>query len=249
MPQQLRQSERFESYPNPEKVEHKDFATLLKSEDLIDSSSRKKTVYLLGGNLHSHELTSEPVDNEVDTKSFLLTWSDREKFNELDIAIKVIYHPESQTFEPVSTSADVKNSIIEGDQYIKPRVEIIREIENQIKEIITTKTFDKLELIDKVEGSLWKMDRFKKQYSNYEGIINSGNIIEIQIMLNLLIRELQETNKIALDERLSSSNCVEDLYSDLLRTVEQVKDGLCIKNPSQSQVLRMVRENALANLN
>jgi chloramphenicol O-acetyltransferase len=69
------------------------------------------------------------------------------------------------------------------------------------------------------------------------------------MMLNSLLEELQKADQDAKKLAITTQNSVEDFYSDLSRTVEQVKEGVCIKNPTQSQVLKMKRNSALSLLN
>jgi hypothetical protein len=87
---QLHQSERLIELPNAERIKNDELLALLKSENLIDPNVKKKTVYLLGGKIiHAHEITSEVTIEEDGKKSNLVTWSDREKYNDLDIAIQL----------------------------------------------------------------------------------------------------------------------------------------------------------------
>jgi hypothetical protein len=139
----LHQLERLIELPSAERIKNEDLIALLKSEDLIDPIQRKKTVYLLGGKvIHAHEITSEVTSEEDGKKSYLVTWSDREKYNDLDIAIQLKYFPENDEFCCISTSEDSRESLIERDQYIKHREDIINDIQRLIAKTISVENIN-----------------------------------------------------------------------------------------------------------
>jgi hypothetical protein len=246
----LHQSERFVPLLNPERIKDPELELLLESEDLLDPTKKKKTVYFIGLNIHTHEITAEP-NIDLDTKEmyYLITWSDREPTNhgkviDADYSQQVKYYPERGIFEIIAITQELIAQIENGIKSLQDDLELIKSSFYDKGIINLFKSLDE----DYLNQVFARSAQFHSKYPYFEEIFYSEN----RKLINEMMVEFIQEYDIYMSNFKNKLN-VNHYYSNYLKralkeTVEDVHENRCIKNPTQSQVLAMKREYNLSKI-
>lgn len=252
----LHQSERLVQFDQPEKVENELLVKLLLDEKLLDPQKKKKTVYFRD-NIHTHEITAEPIQNDQGFY-YILTWSDKEHMNpgklyDGDFGIRIKYYPDENVFEPISLTNEVSHNPVTN---LNEQIVVLHESSMIINETLSRISVGQPSKVIGLGHNLNKV--VPGFYERYPELYKFGKFSDelVKTKLNQLAAEIEnKIHEIEIDYKYNSNRLVKFFCSQLSVTVyESYPDEdrknpesniKFTKNPTQAQVLKMKREFAL----
>jgi hypothetical protein len=253
-------SNRFESF-NQNKfeinplIECPELANLLVSQDLLSHfNGLKRTTFFMTDTIHTHDIFCEPKheNDSNELKYYEMRYQDREYFYPTqlkngDFSIKFIYYPNTKCFQITGITAEAEsnpyfNLYKREHEDIAELIELLKSIENANNETFEKiKRYDKFNILDHYLEIYSPNDNFNDVYK----ILKSGNLDKIKQVLRPHLSKLIAVKSARSTIEHRSSSFLKVIYGQIMETLYRVNSGMCIKNPTQEQVIKI--KNELAN--